>query len=109
MGKSMLVINGIEWRIEFVDPTDSNLKRTDGSTTVGCTNLNTQTIYLSDLLNGDFLKKVIRHELCHAFAFSYGISMTLDEEERLCDFIATYGIEIIELADMVYRLTRRVA
>lgn len=105
----MFVINGIDWKIEFVSPTNSILQRQDGSLTVGCTDVETRTIYLSDMLTGEFLRKVICHELCHAFSFSYGIEMTIEEEERLCDFIATYGIEIIELADMVYQMCRRVA
>jgi hypothetical protein len=40
-------------------------------------------------------KKVLSHELTHAAMFSYGIQMSLEQEEIFADLIATYGREII--------------
>lgn len=105
----MLMINGLDWNIEFVEPFDKMLQKEDGSVTVGCTDSDTLTIYLSNMLSGEFLRKVLCHEVCHAFIFSTGIELLPDEEERLCDFIATYGIEVIELAEMMYNIVRRAA
>lgn len=45
------------------------------------------------------LRKVLIHELSHAFVFSYGYSLTLEEEEFLCSFIDSYADDIITEAD----------
>ena len=45
------------------------------------------------------LTKVLTHEICHAFCFSYGILLDMDTEEIIADFLATYGRDVIELAD----------
>ena len=46
------------------------------------------------------------HELTHCFCFSYDIVLDIDEEERMADFIATYGEELIFLLDDVMRSIR---
>lgn len=58
-----------------------------------------KTIFLYDKLDGSLLYKVLCHELVHAFCFSYGLRFSIDEEERLADFIATYGRDIFDLTD----------
>lgn len=95
----MFEINGIKWKIEFVQPWNDVLMRSDGSKTVGVTDMVESTIYLSKSLRGAFLRRVMAHELCHAFAISYNIHMPLEEEERLADWIATYGTELVYLLD----------
>jgi hypothetical protein len=51
-----------------------------GEYTVGaCDNL-TRTIYLSETLSGDFLKKVLCHEITHAAMFSYNVDLSLEQE-----------------------------
>jgi len=37
------------------------------------------------------MKKVLCHELTHAAMFSYGIELSIEQEELLADLIATYG------------------
>lgn len=56
----------------------------------------------------EFLKKVVRHELTHAFLFEYGISPNwLDynekayEEESVCDIVAIYSEDILKLANKI--------
>lgn len=95
----MFTINGITWNIKFVNPNSNNLRRSDGSLTVGVTDFPQRTVYLSELLKGAFLRKVVAHELTHAFCFSYDIVLDIEEEERMADFIATYGEELIYLLD----------
>lgn len=96
-------INNIEW--EIVLTTDSEyLKRSDGSITLGVTDLNVTTIYLWKNLRGQLFRKVLIHELSHAFIFSYGFYLTIDEEEFLCSFIDTYAEDIIHEADsLIFR------
>ena len=97
----MFIINGITWNIKFVEPYSDYLRRSDGSLTVGVTDFPKKTVYLSELLKGAFLRKVMAHELTHCFCFSYDIVLDIDEEERMADFIATYGEELIYLLDNI--------
>ena len=69
----MFVVNGVTWRIARVSSGSACLKRSDGSETVGVTDGNTFTIYISNRLRGAFLRRVMAHELCHVFCMSYNI------------------------------------
>lgn len=95
----MFEINGIQWDIVWVNPNSDNLRRSDGSITVGMTDWNTKCVYLSKSLKGAFLRKVLAHELVHCFCFSYNIEMDIDEEEFMADWISTYGTELVYLLD----------
>lgn len=99
----MFSINNIDWNVQFVPANSSYLRRKNGTTTVGMTDGNTMTIYLSDNLYGKMLKKVVTHELCHCVTISLGIYMDIMQEEQLADFIATYGENILKLSDEVYQ------
>lgn len=92
-------VNNIKWKVKFVSSNASVLYRSDGSHTVGMTDWNTKTIYLDKHLHSAFLEKVLCHELCHVFCFSYHIHMSLNQEEFLANWVATYGREVIELLD----------
>ena len=57
----MYVINGIYWKLAFVPPDFPLLQRFNGDYTIGaCDNL-TRTIYISEMLSGSLLKKVLCH------------------------------------------------
>ena len=88
-------------RIVWVDNKSSLLSRTDGSMSVGVTDMNTHCIYLAKSLHGAFLRKVIIHELCHCVCMSYDIYMPIEQEEMLCDFVATYGDQVFEIVDIL--------
>lgn len=94
-------INGIKWRLQFVSPNSPMLYRSDGSRTVGMTDRNTSTVYLSDALTGAFLERVICHELCHCFCFSYDIHLDIEQEEYLAEWVSLYGRKVIELLDKI--------
>lgn len=98
----MIHINGLDWQIILVEPHSHMLKRSDGSYTVGMCDRTEQTIYVSSALQGEFLRKVLIHEVCHSAMMSYGIIMSIEQEELFCDLIATYGDEIFEIADRVF-------
>ena len=66
----MFEINGIHWDIAWVNPNSDNLRRSDGSITVGMTDWIDRCVYMSDRLRGGFMRKVLAHELCHCFCFS---------------------------------------
>ena len=105
----MFTINNQKWEIKYATPGSRNLRRSDGSLTVGVTDLKDGIIYLSTALSGAFLRKVLIHELTHAAMFSYGIIVDVDTEELICDLIASHGDEIIGLADKIFRQIKRIA
>lgn len=105
----MFKVNGIEWYLRTVEPLSEDLTRSDGSYTCGVTDNMTKTVYISSLLAGAFLDKVICHELCHVFSFSYGLHIPIETEEIIADFLATYGRDVFDLADELLQRFIRVA
>lgn len=95
----MFIINGIEWDIVFVNNYSDDLKRSDGSRTVGVTDNGEKCVFLSKSLRGAFLRRVLAHELVHCFCFSYDIYIPLEEEERLADWVSLYGTDLVYLLD----------
>lgn len=101
-------INGYEWKIVFTN-SQSDLSRSDGSTALGVTDKNTGYIYLSSHLKGGLLRKVLLHELCHAFIFSYGYYLTVEEEEFLCSFVDSYAYDMVTLTNNLLNVGINVA
>ena len=97
------VVNNLVWKLEFVNPFDAVLYRSNGSKTVGVTDRNTLTVYISNDLQGKFLHKVITHEIVHTAIYSYYIDLTIEQEEILADIIASFGREIFNIADDIFR------
>lgn len=96
-----ITINGIEWHISFVTPNSNELQRNNGTYTIGMTDKLKQHIYLADNLDGSTLYDVVCHELVHAFCLSYDIYLTVETEEMLAEFVATYSHDILQLTDDV--------
>lgn len=99
----MFTINNIDWYINFIQPGGALLMRSDGSSSIGVCDNNTTTIYLDENLHGPLLKKVLCHELVHASIFSYGIELSIEQEETIADIIATYGEEIIDITNQLFK------
>lgn len=103
-------VNGKNWTLRFVNPKDNQLVRRDGSRTLGVTDGNLKCVFVADDLSDYMTRKVICHELCHVFCISYDVYMSIDEEERLADWISLYGTELVYLLDdLISILNRRVA
>ena len=100
------VINGIVWRVSIVPPTFPTLLGRNGFTLGSCDN-NTKTIYIVDGLDESKFYKVLGHEVTHAAMFSYGVSLTYDQEELLADIISTYGKEIVIVTNRVFRKIKK--
>ena len=100
-------INGTIWHIQYKNSNSSELRRSDNTISLGVTDRNTHTIYLSDKLQGFMLRKVLIHEICHAVCMSYDVYLPIEQEEILCDFVATYGDEVFGIVDMVLGAVRR--
>ena len=102
-------INGTNWRVQYKNPLSGELKRSDGTISLGVTDRNTHTIYLSNALHGYMQRKVLIHEVCHAICMSYDVYLPIEQEEILCDFVATYGDEVFGIVDMILGAVRRMA
>ena len=98
----MFEINGEYWYLEFVSPIDPILIRTDGVLTVGVCDDFTKTIYISEVIYGDFFKKVLCHEVVHAAMFAYDVTLTDDQEELIAQIIAEFGDEIIDITNQLF-------
>lgn len=117
-------MNGYLWRVCYVDPNDPMLVDRTGTLTVATTDPATMCVYISNVLHGDFLWRVVIHELGHCAIFSFGLAddihkMTypkywVEAEEWVCNFIANYGLSIFEaghcvLDDIACEIERLVA
>lgn len=79
-----------------------------GRLTLATTDPTTRTVYLSSELRGDMLTKVLIHELGHCTMVSFRLlddihravkrEYWLVAEEWLCNYIADYGLKILQIA-----------
>lgn len=101
-------MNNREWKVIFVDPLDSILIDRSGRYTVATTDPVTNTVSISNELTGEFLVRVLIHELGHCALVSFYLlddvhRMTyprywVEVEEWICNLIADYGLEIFMTA-----------
>ena len=103
----MFNINGVNWDIKRVSFNHPSIRRIDNSVALASCDNTTKTIYLSETIPKDKLKKVLCHEITHAAMFSYGVDMSLEQEELIADLIDTYGGEIIDVTNRIFsRMTQ---
>lgn len=95
----MFTVNGKTWNIDFVEPLNRNLMRSDNVYTLGVTDNSLKTIFLSNKLHGKMLDKVLCHELVHVYSFENDCEIDIQTEEIIADFMSLYGRDIIYLAD----------
>lgn len=92
----------------MVDQNSPMLTDRTGKITVATTDPETYTVYLSDKLQGDFLIKVLLHELGHCTMISFGLldyihdavypEKWIEAEEWICNFLTDYGFTIFRAA-----------
>ena len=100
-------MNGLRWRVRFTYPTDPVLVDRTGNLTIGVTDSATMTIYLSNKLRGEFLNRVLIHELSHCVMYSYRLidsihrmckrKYWIDMEEFCANLLANYGNQVFGL------------
>lgn len=101
-------MNGIHWKIFYVDPYSPLLIDRTDERRVATTDPNTKCVYLSSELYGDFLIRVLIHELGHCAIFSFDLlddihrmvhpDYWIEAEEWVCNFIADYGRTIFDIS-----------
>lgn len=102
------IVNGYLWKVRFVNPNDYVLIDRTFVKTVGVTDPDTMTIYLSDNLRREFLNRVLIHELGHCIMVSYGLVEEIhrmckkrywvDMEEFCANLLADYGRQVFGIA-----------
>ena len=104
-----LRVNDILWHIQFKKPISSELRRSDGTISLGVTDNTTKTVTIADTVSDYMADKILCHELCHVASFSYNLNIDIQTEEIIADFLSTYGREIFDIADDLLRRFMRVA
>ena len=99
----MFQVNGLNWRISLVEPHSHMLRRSDNTITLGVTDNNDKTVYMNNRLSYSMFDKVLCHELCHVFSFSYDLHIPIETEEMIADFLSTYGRDVIAVADDILK------
>lgn len=105
---SAFVMNGIKWQVKYVHPYSTYLYDRTGVRTVATTDPSTKCIYISTDVRGDFLVRVVLHELGHVCMISFNLTddiyrmvkpeYWIEAEEWMCNFIADYGMMIFKAA-----------
>lgn len=95
------VVNGTNWTLKWVNPYSEHLRRSDGSRTLGVTDNNIKTVFISDNLSEYMTNKVLCHELTHVFAFENDYYMDIQTEEIVADYLSLFGRGIIRIADEI--------
>lgn len=101
-------LNGRTWRVQYVEPYDLRLVDRTGTLCVATTDPKTNVVYLSDELEGDFLVRVLVHEIGHCALVSFNLmddihrlcrpDLWVEAEEWICNFIADYGLCVFKAA-----------
>lgn len=105
---NQFIMNGYVWHVKFVPSNNPFLVDRTRTYRVATTDPDTMCVYLSDKLHGDFLIRVLIHELGHCAMFSFNLlydihrfvypEYWIDAEEWVCNFIADYGLKIFKNA-----------
>lgn len=112
------LMNGYIWHVLFVHPESDLLIDRTGNARVATTDPTTLCIYISHDLYGDFLDRVLIHELGHCALFSFDLladihrmvykEYWIEAEEFICNFIADYGRLIFSIYGEMQRVPREI-
>jgi hypothetical protein len=99
-----LTIHGDLYTINFVSKSNGKLiDPEDGRIHWGITRFEEKGIYIRNDLDKPTIKKVLIHELVHAFADSYGFGQVEWTEEIVADFFEQYLQDISSCVQDVLR------
>lgn len=93
-------VNDTLWRIQFKKPTSSELRRSDGTISLGVTDNTTKTVTIADNVSDCMTDKILCHELVHVYSFSYGCALDFGHNKKgykisllvTCDIFSGYVV-----------------
>ena len=94
-----IAVNNIPWLVVRVPWYSDYLIRDDGTLTIGITDTNLRTIFINSSLSLPLFRKVLIHEITHVWIYSYNYNLSIEQEEFVCDFVASNSDDIISKAD----------
>lgn len=98
----MIIINGEGWMVMRVPPSHPALVDKIGPPALGCCDDISKIIYFSSALKPWQIRRVLCHEIVHAYMYSYDIIMDDYTEEQVASVIDTYGEEILVQTNLIY-------
>ena len=96
----MIEINGEAWRVFLVSPNHPALRRPNGTAALGSCDDILKAIFINQNVSHSLFKRILSHELVHAYMFSHKITLGTYQEEARADMVATYGEDIINLTNL---------
>lgn len=104
-------IGGEWWHVNLVPPASPFLIDRTGRLTVATTDTVARRINVSNDIHGEFLQRVLAHEITHVVMDIYGmndlvreLSMRgdyVDLEEMMCNLVADHGHDILATAHSI--------
>ena len=102
--KFHVIINGIRWTVKGCDGDAPELE-SDGDNVLGITRFSTAEIFIQNIdVNEDIIYRTLKHELGHAYLYSYGFIGDEMGEEDFCNFIEAYGERLVRDARRIFKL-----
>ena len=106
-------INRQRWYVTFVYPISRLLVDRTGELRVATTDPSSHIVYLSEDLRGDFLIRVLLHELGHCVIISYDLlkdirrmvypEYWIEAEEWICNFLADHSLMVAFTAKSILK------
>ena len=95
-------INGIRWIVRGCEK-NAKVLQEDGDDVLGITCFAQSEIWIRvEDVSPDMIKRTIRHELTHAWLFSVGIDTDDMDEEDICNFVESFGEQIVNTTKDVF-------
>ena len=98
-----MLINNNYWDLVFVNSFNSMLYIGNGKYTYGVTIPEYHLIAIANDIHGEFLYRVLCHELSHAEFASRGLILPIYIEECLADIISDNIVDVGFMANNIYR------
>lgn len=107
-------INSINWSVIFCEKgepaLDGDTSETAGSeineSTLSITWFSQARIYVRKDVHNDIVYRTLKHELCHAYLFSYGLDGNDMSEEDIACFLESHAENIVNDAKRLYNRYR---
>ena len=101
-------INQNIWQVIFTQPNDKNLRMSNGKQVLGLCDNNIKSIFIANNQSLYKTEHILCHEVTHAICMEYNINIPYDLEEKLCNFMADYGKEVIYIVeDLILALIKK--